>query len=169
MSDKISYVLEVLDGYSAITKNLKKELSEIQELTKFKFNSSDFKGLAQLSKEYDKIAKSAERIKKAKTGFTLIGESFSSSKINAAALRANRAGVHSRGTIEEVMRNDRGEEQGAAPGEGTTRGGQGRGNRGAQPRLLARLAALVWVGCWQQRNLDCLYRQLFLRCSATHH
>jgi len=91
MSDKISYVLEVLDGYSAITKNLKKELSEIQELTKFKFNSSDFKGLAEFAKQADKIATSAERLKKAKTGFTLVGESFSSSKINAAALRANRA------------------------------------------------------------------------------
>jgi hypothetical protein len=91
MSNKISYILEVLDGYSAITKNLKKELSEIQELTKFKFNSSDFKGLAEFAKQADKIATSAERLKKAKTGFTLIGESFSSSKINAAALRANRA------------------------------------------------------------------------------
>jgi hypothetical protein len=91
MSDKISYVLEVLDGYSAITKNLKKELSEIQELTKFKFNSSDFKGLAEFAKQADKIATSAERLKKAKTGFTLIGEGFSSPKINAAALRANRA------------------------------------------------------------------------------
>ena len=91
MSDKISYVLEVLDGYSAITKNLKKELSEIQELTKFKFNSSDFKGLAQLSKEYDKIAKSAERIKKAKTGFTLVGGGFQSASISSATLRANMA------------------------------------------------------------------------------
>jgi tape measure domain-containing protein len=87
----IKYTLEVLDGFSEVTKKLKEELSEIKKLTEFKFNSSDFKGLAQLSKEYDKIAKSAERIKKAKTGFTLIGESFSSSKINAAALRANRA------------------------------------------------------------------------------
>jgi len=91
MSNKISYILEVLDGYSAITKDLKKELSEIQKLTKFKFNSSDFKGLAEFAKQADKIATSAERLKKAKTGFTLIGESFSSSKINAAALRANRA------------------------------------------------------------------------------
>jgi len=91
MSDKISYVLEVLDGYSAITKNLKKELSEIQELTKFKFNSSDFKGLAEFAKQADKIATSAERLKKAKTGFTLIGEGFSSPKINAAALRVNMA------------------------------------------------------------------------------
>jgi len=89
--NKISYTLEVLDGYSAITKKLKEELSEIKELTKFKFNSSDFQGLANFAKQYEKIATSAERLKKAKTGFTLIGESFSSSKINAAALRANRA------------------------------------------------------------------------------
>ena len=91
MSDKISYVLEVLDGYSKVTAKLKEELSEIKELTKFKFNSSDFKGLAQLSKEYDKIAKSAERIKKAKTGFTLVGGGFQSAAISSATLRANMA------------------------------------------------------------------------------
>jgi hypothetical protein len=91
MSEKISYVLEVLDGYSKITTKLKEELSEIKELTKFKFNSSDFKGLAQLSKEYDKIAKSAERIKKAKTGFSLVGGGFQSASISSATLRANMA------------------------------------------------------------------------------
>jgi tape measure domain-containing protein len=91
MSDKISYVLEVLDGYSKVTAKLKEELSEIKELTKFKFNSSDFKGLAQLSKEYDKIAKSAERIKKAKTGFTLVGGGFQSAAISSGTLRANMA------------------------------------------------------------------------------
>ena len=87
----IKYTLEVLDGFSELTTKLKEELSEIKELTKFKFNSSDFKGLAQLSKEYDKIAKSAERIKKAKTGFTLVGGGFQSAAISSATLRANMA------------------------------------------------------------------------------
>lgn len=87
----IKYTLEVLDGFSEVTKKLKEELSEIKELTKFKFNSSDFQGLAQLSKEYDKIAKSAERIKKAKTGFTLVGGGFESAAISSGTLRANMA------------------------------------------------------------------------------
>jgi len=87
----IKYTLEVLDGFSEVTKKLKEELSEIKKLTEFKFNSSDFKGLAQLSKEYDKIAKSAERIKKAKTGFSLIGGGFQSASISSATLRANMA------------------------------------------------------------------------------
>ena len=46
--------------------NYSSELSEIKKLTEFKFNSSDFQGLAKFAKEYDKIAKSSERIKKAK-------------------------------------------------------------------------------------------------------
>jgi len=91
MSDKISYVLEVLDGYSKVTAKLKEELSEIKELTKFKFNSSDFKGLAQLSKEYDKIAKSAERIKKAKTGFTLVGGGSQITAISGAEIRRQKS------------------------------------------------------------------------------
>jgi hypothetical protein len=91
MSEKISYVLEVLDGYSKITAKLKEELSEIKKLTEFKFNSSDFKGLAQLSKEYDKIAKSAERIKKAKTGFTLVGGGSQITAVSAAEIRRQRS------------------------------------------------------------------------------
>ena len=91
MSEKISYVLEVSNGYSEVTTKLKEELSEIKKLTEFKFNSSDFQGLAKLSKEYDKIAKSAERIKKAKTGFTLVGGGFQSAAISSATLRTNMA------------------------------------------------------------------------------
>lgn len=87
----IKYTLEVLDGFSEVTTKLKEELSEIKKLTEFKFNSSDFQGLAKFAKEYDKIAKSSERIKKAKTGFTLVGGGFQSAAISSATLRANMA------------------------------------------------------------------------------
>jgi tape measure domain-containing protein len=108
MSDKISYILEVLDGYSKNTRKLKKELGTLESslssldkklnstLVKFtKFEKLNFASTAsqfeKMAKSMDKVSVATARAKKASTGFILVGSGSQITAVSAAEIRRQRS------------------------------------------------------------------------------
>jgi len=108
MSDKISYILEVLDGYSKNTRKLKKELGTLESslssldkklnstLVKFtKFEKLNFASTAsqfeKMAKSMDKVSVATARAKKASSGFILVGSGSQITAVSAAEIRRQRS------------------------------------------------------------------------------